>query len=168
MWGFAGQGVTPDIVTLGKPMGNGYPVAAVVTTSAIVEAFCERGYFFSTFAGNSVAAAAGTAVLNVMESENLPAKSERLGILLRSKLTDLQQRHPAIVDVRGAGLFIGVEMQDEAVARWVVEQMRTERVLIGRTGIRGNVLKIRPPLAFEDEHADLVLQALDRVLSEIG
>lgn len=168
MWGFAGQGVTPDIVTLGKPMGNGYPVAAVVTTSAIVEAFCERGYFFSTFAGNSVAAAAGTAVLNVMESENLPAKSERLGILLRSKLTDLQQRHPAIVDVRGAGLFIGVEMQDEAVARWVVEQMRTERVLIGRTGIRGNVLKIRPPLAFEDEHADLVLQALDRVLSEMG
>lgn len=171
MWGFAQQGVVPDIVTLGKPMGNGHPVAAVVTSSEIAEAFTERGYYFSTFAGNSVSAAAGMAVLDVMEAEHLPAHAERVGAYLRGELRALASRHPSIGDVRGAGLFVGVELvsgdqPDPDTAEWLVNQLRRRHVLIGRTGLRRNVLKIRPPLVFDESHADMVVEALDATLSE--
>ena len=170
MWGFADRGVAPDIITLGKPMGNGHPLAAVVTTPEIAAAFAGTGYYFSTFAGNPVSAAVGAAVLDVMESENLPERADRVGDHLRRGLRDLAAGHGAIRDVRGPGLFVGVELVDPAgapdpgAAAAVVDAMRERRVLIGRTGAGANVLKIRPPLVFGIEHADLLLETLDAVL----
>ncbi len=171
MWGFAGHGVVPDLVTLGKPMGNGHPVAAVVTTTEIADRFTERGYYFSTFAGNPVSTAAATAVLDVLRDEALPDRAERVGEYLRSGLRTLAARHPVIGDVRGPGMFIGVEIRsadgpDPDAARAIADEMRRRGVLIGVTGIHGNVLKIRPPLAFEEPHADLLFETLDGVLAE--
>jgi 4-aminobutyrate aminotransferase-like enzyme/Ser/Thr protein kinase RdoA (MazF antagonist) len=166
LWGFAGSGVIPDIVTLGKPMGNGHPLAAVVTTPAIAEAFFGRGYYFSTFAGNPVSAAVGNAVLDVMERHHLPTHADRVGAYLRAGLAALAAEYPIISDVRGPGMFIGVELTypegtpATEYATYVQNQMRNKQVLIGRTGPGGNVLKIRPPLVFEEEHADLLLDRL--------
>ncbi|NQV06145.1 aminotransferase class III-fold pyridoxal phosphate-dependent enzyme [bacterium] len=169
MWGFAAHDVVPDIVTLGKPMGNGYPVAAVVTTTEIAERFWEHEYYFSTFAGNPVAAAAGIAVLDVVEGENLATHAQEIGDTLRSGIRDLN--HPVIGDVRGPGLFIGVEIVDDSDrpdpirAAHIVETMRNHRVLIGRTGPHHNVLKIRPPLVFDHEHSAILLEALESALA---
>lgn len=168
MWGFTGHDVVPDIATLGKPMGNGHPLAAVVTTAEIAEAFSRTGYYFSTFAGNPVSAAVGTAVLDVMERGRLPEQAERVGSYLRRGLNDLAVGHQIISAVRGPGLFLGVEIgQDgpdaEAAAR-IQNRMRRRGVLIGRTGPHANVLKIRPPLVFDEEHADQLLGTLDLVL----
>ena len=169
LWGFADHGFVPDIVTLGKPMGNGHPIAAVVTTPAIAEEFTRLGYFFSTFAGNPVSTAAAMAVLDVMETEDLPARAERVGSYLKTGLKHLAAEHPAISDIRGPGLFTGVELSaggkpDQERARLVVNEMRLRRILIGRTGLHGNVLKIRPPLAFDESHADRLIEALGEVL----
>ena len=168
LWGFAGHGVEPDIVTLGKPMGNGHPLAAVVTTPAIADAFARRGYWFSTFAGNPVSAAAGMAVLDVMESEGLARQADRVGEHLRLGLKGMAGFHACISDVRGPGLFVGVDIAagsgepDPHRASAIVERMREQRILIGRTGIHRNVLKIRPPLVFEEAHVDLLLEALEQ------
>jgi len=173
-WGFAIDGVVPDIVTLGKPIGNGHPMAAVVTTPAIAEAFAAREHFFSTFAGSPVAARVGMAVLDVLEREQLPAQAGRVGGYLRGLLGDLARRDPRIGEVRGPGLFIGVEMverdaqPDPRMAEAVQNAMRRRRILIGRTGPGRNVLKIRPPLVFEETHADLLAETLGQVLAEIG
>jgi 4-aminobutyrate aminotransferase-like enzyme len=170
LWGFADRGVVPDIVTLGKPMGNGHPLAAVVTTPAITAAFNAGGYYFSTFAGNPVSAAVGMAVLDVMEAEHLPDRADRVGDHLRRGLHDLAASHPGIGDVRGPGLFVGVELvdgdggPDPAAAAAIVEEMRERRVLIGRTGLHRNVLKIRPPLVFGTDHADQLVGTLAEVL----
>jgi 4-aminobutyrate aminotransferase-like enzyme len=153
-------------------MGNGHPISAVITTPAIAEAFFEKGYYFSTFAGNPVSTAAGTAVLDVMESEQLPARAERVGGYLRARLRDLARSHAEIGDVRGPGLFIGVELVDAdgnpdgRNAARVVDALRRRRVLVGLTGPRFNVLKVRPPLAFGESHADLVVEALAATLAE--
>ena len=170
LWGFADHDFVPDIVTLGKPMGNGHPIAAVVTTPAIAEEFTRLGYFFSTFAGNPVSTAAAMAVLDVMETEDLPERAERVGSYLRTGLSQLATDHPAISDVRGPGLFTGVELSaggepDPERARLVVNEMRLRRILIGRTGLHGNVLKIRPPLAFDESHADRLTETLGEVLN---
>jgi 4-aminobutyrate aminotransferase-like enzyme len=169
LWGFADHDFVPDIVTLGKPMGNGHPIAAVVTTPAIAEEFTRLGYYFSTFAGNPVSTAAAMAVLDVMEAEQLPARAERVGSYLRAGLRELTKAHPSISDVRGPGLFMGVELSagsqpDPERARLVVNEMRLRRILIGRTGLYGNVLKIRPPLAFDESNADVLLKTLSEVL----
>ncbi|MDH5373631.1 MAG: aminotransferase class III-fold pyridoxal phosphate-dependent enzyme, partial [Acidimicrobiia bacterium] len=171
LWGFAADDFAPDIVTIGKPMGNGHPIAAIVTTPAIADAFIEKGYYFSTFAGNPVSTAAAMAVLDVMEEEGLPAKAHRVGSYLRGQLQDLAQGHPSISEVRGPGMFIGVELAidgrpDPEGATRVANEMRNRRVLIGRTGIHGNVLKIRPPLAFDESHADLLVDTLEGVLAD--
>jgi 4-aminobutyrate aminotransferase-like enzyme len=164
MWGFAKSGVVPDIVTFGKPMGNGHPLAAVVTTREIAEQFTERGYFFSTFAGNPVSAAAGMAVLDVMEAENLAQRADRVGEYMRTAIREID--HQAIAEVRGRGQFTGVEITDDgngpdaAGAHRIVNAMRENNVLIGATGPHENVLKIRPPLVFSDEHADQVVDTL--------
>ena len=140
MWGFAGSGVVPDIVTLGKPMGNGHPLAAVVTTTAIANEFFRSGYYFSTFAGNPVSVAVGDAVLDVMERNQLPEQAERVGNYLRDRLRQLATQHPEVSEVRGPGLFIGVEISNTdgtpapELATQVQNRMRRERVLIGRTG----------------------------------
>jgi 4-aminobutyrate aminotransferase-like enzyme/aminoglycoside phosphotransferase (APT) family kinase protein len=165
-WGFAADNVVPDIVTLGKPMGNGYPIGAVVTTAEIATTFAERSHYFSTFAGSPVAAAAGMAVLDVLEGERLPEQAERVGDYLRREIAGLG--HPRVVHLRGPGLFVGAELTDPELTARVVEAMREQGVLIGSTGPRETVLKIRPPLVFTERHADLLVDRLARVLSEIA
>lgn len=174
MWGFSRWGVTPDFVTLGKPMGNGHPVAAVVTRSDIVDAFGAKTTFFSTFGGNPVACAAALAVLDVIEDEGLMANATDVGDWLRSELGALAGRHAAIGDVRGRGLMTGVEVvrdrssrePDRALAGRVKDEMAERGVLIGTTGRDGNVLKIRPPLCVTRDEAALIVSTLDAVLSQ--
>lgn len=163
-WGFAQDGVIPDIVTLGKPMGNGHPMGAVVTTSEIAAEFASNWHFFSTFAGSPVAAAAGMAVLDVIEREDLARNAREVGAYLRDELTGIGGDH--VVAVRGPGLFIGVEMTSPGLARHVTETMRRDGVLVGLTGPRFDVLKIRPPLVFTRHHADRLLRSFDKALAD--
>jgi 4-aminobutyrate aminotransferase-like enzyme/Ser/Thr protein kinase RdoA (MazF antagonist) len=162
LWAFAQLGVEPDVVTLGKPMGNGYPVAAVITRRELVERFRYAGTVFSTFGGNPVAAQAALAVLDVIEDERLVAHAGRVGEDLRTRIRALG--HPSIRDVRGAGLLTGVELDEPQRARAVVDRLRREGVLIGRTGPRDETLKIRPPLVFDESHVSVLLDALERSL----
>jgi 4-aminobutyrate aminotransferase-like enzyme/Ser/Thr protein kinase RdoA (MazF antagonist) len=171
LWGFGAWGVTPDIVTLGKPMGNGHPVAAVVTRSDIVDRFAEQTTFFSTFGGNPVACAAALAVLDVIEDEGLVANAAAVGDWLRSRLAELAARHPAIGDVRGRGLMTGVELVGPGgepateLASRVKNGMAERGVLIGTSAREGNVLKIRPPLCITRDEARLIVDALDEALA---
>ncbi len=161
LWSFAQHGLTPDVVTLGKPMGNGYPVAAVVTRAEILDRFPFAGTVFSTFGGNPVAAAAALAVLDVIDDERLVERARSVGTRLLAELR--AGARPEVVDVRGSGLMIGVELAAPELAARAVERLRGAGILIGRTGRRDTVLKIRPPLVFGDEHADMLLAALDRL-----
>jgi len=165
LWAFADLGAVPDFVTLGKPMGNGYPVAALVTRREIVERFAFARRVFSTFGGNPVAARAALAVLDVIEDERIVPHAGLIGELLRTRLEHLRERHEAIVAVRSIGMLAGVELDDPARAGTVVDAMREAGVLVGRTGPRDNVLKIRPPLVFGEEHLDVLIGALDAALS---
>ncbi len=171
LWSFQASGIAPDMVVMGKPMGNGFPVAALVVRSQLLEAIPEEVELFSTFGGNPVACAAALAVLAVIKDEGLVANAAKVGSYLRQGLLTLAERHPLIGDVRGEGLLLGVELIDEGRepaagnARKVTEAMRERGILISATGPAGNVLKIRPPLVFRHEHADLLLQALDEVLA---
>jgi len=172
MWGFARWGVIPDIVTLGKPMGSGHPVAAVITRSEIVDRFGAHTTFFSTFGGNPVACAAALAVLDVLDDEGLVAGAASVGDWLRAELMALAERHAAIGDVRGRGLMTGVELvRDRAtrepageIAVRVKDEMAERGVLIGATGRAGNVLKIRPPLCITRDEAALIVATLDAAL----
>jgi len=166
LWAFAHLCIEPDFVTLGKPMGNGYPVAAVVTRRELIERFAFAGSVFSTFGGNPVAAQAALAVLDVIEDERLVSHTKHVGELLRSRI--LATGNPAIRDVRGLGLLIGVELDEPARARAVVDAMRRDGVLVGRTGPRGDTLKIRPPLVFAEPHVDRLTAAFERALAETG
>ena len=162
LWSFVHYGISPDIVTLGKPMGNGYPVAAVITRRDLVERFPFAGQVFSTFGGNPVAARAALAVLDVIEDEGIVAHAKRVGEGLIGALRDLPSAD--IVEVRGRGLLVGVELSRASVAARVVDSLREAGVLIGRTGKRDNVLKIRPPLVFDDEHTAILIDGLRRAL----
>lgn len=170
LWGFSAWGVTPDIVTLGKPMGNGHPVAAVITRSDIVDRFAEQTTFFSTFGGNPVACAAALAVLDVIEDERLVANAAAVGDWLRFRLAALAARHPVIADVRGRGLMSGVELIGPDgepagdIASRVKDAMAERGVLIGTSAREGNVLKIRPPLCITRDEAGLIVAALDATL----
>jgi 4-aminobutyrate aminotransferase-like enzyme len=174
LWAFVRYGITPDVVTLGKPMGNGYPVAAVITRKELMDRFAGTTEFFSTFGGNPVAAQAALAVLGVIEDERLVEHAANVGARLISALDDLRRRHPAIADIRGQGLLIGVELAttigrrapDAGLAERVVDGLRDRGILIGRTGASNNVLKIRPPLVFAEEHAALLVDGLAAVLAE--
>jgi 4-aminobutyrate aminotransferase-like enzyme/Ser/Thr protein kinase RdoA (MazF antagonist) len=162
LWSFARHGIAPDVVTLGKPMGNGYPVAAVVTRRELAERFPYAGRTFSTFGGNPVAAAAALAVLDVLEDERLPERAMGVGERLRTGVESL--RKTDVVEVRGDGLVAGVELSSADLAARVSDELREAGILVGLTGKDENVLKIRPPLAFKDEHTDLVVAALERTL----
>jgi 4-aminobutyrate aminotransferase-like enzyme/Ser/Thr protein kinase RdoA (MazF antagonist) len=162
LWSFAGHGVAPDIVTLGKPMGNGYPVAAVVTRRELAERVPYAGRTFSTFGGNPVAASAALAVLDVLEDERLPEQGAGVGERLRTSLEGLGKAD--IVEVRGSGLLAGVQLANEGLAARMVDALRERGILVGLTGPNGDVLKIRPPLVFTDEHAELLVTAVDRIL----
>jgi 4-aminobutyrate aminotransferase-like enzyme len=162
LWSFAQHGIAPDVVTLGKPMGNGYPVAAVVTRREVAERFPYAGRTFSTFGGNPVAASAALAVLAVLEDEGLPERAAGVGERLRTSIVSLHK--PDIVEVRGRGLLAGVQLSSGELATLVTDQLREAGILVGLTGKHDDVLKIRPPLAFTDEHAELLVAALDQAL----
>ena len=162
LWSFTRHGIAPDVVTLGKPMGNGYPVAAVVTRRELAERFPYAGRTFSTFGGNPVAASAALAVLDVLADERLPERAARVGERLRTAIAGLGKAD--VVDVRGRGLLAGVQLSSTELAERVADELREQGILVGLTGTRDDVLKIRPPLVFTDEHADLIVAALDRIL----
>ena len=172
MWGCQRHGIVPDLVTMGKPMGNGHPVAAVAGRAAVFAEFARGRRYFNTYGGNSVSCAAALAVLEVIRSENLLENARRSGEYLRRGLKELARRHEAIREVRGAGLFIGVELGANNASglgggpetRRIVNGMCHRGVLVGSTGRNANVLKIRSPLTLEPQHADLLLDALDQTL----
>jgi 4-aminobutyrate aminotransferase-like enzyme/Ser/Thr protein kinase RdoA (MazF antagonist) len=173
LWSFSASGVEPDMMVLGKPMGNGFPVAALVVRSDLLSQVPQETELFSTFGGNPVACSAALAVLDVIEEEGLVQRAAQSGSYLRSGLQELADRHELIGDVRGNGLLVGVELVTDRAARLpaasqagqAAEAMRAHGVLLGVTGPDGNVLKIRPPLAFGREHADLLINRLDEVLT---
>jgi 4-aminobutyrate aminotransferase-like enzyme len=172
-WGYEADDFVPDIVTMGKPMGNGHPLSAVVTRRELVDGFSENASYFNTYGGNPVSSAAGLAVLDVIEEEGLQANALDVGLYLNAGLADLAARHHSIGDVRGDGLFKAVELVDDREARTpatrlagaVVEGLRQRRVLAGRIGKDDNILKLRPPMVFAREHADHFLAVLDDVLT---
>jgi len=167
-YGFQQQGVVPDVVALGKPIGNGHPIGAVVTTPEIAASFDNGMEFFSTFGGNTVSCAIGLAVLDVVEDERLQAHAERVGAHLLAQLRHLADRSPLVGDVRGSGLFIGVELVRNrdtlepatTEASDVVNRLRDQGILIGTDGPHHNVLKIRPPMPFNVEDADVLASTL--------
>jgi 4-aminobutyrate aminotransferase-like enzyme len=173
MWGFQRHGVTPDIVTLGKPMGNGQPVAGLLATADAVAEFGHNSRYFNTFGGNTVSCAAALAVLDTIEREGLVQHAARVGKILRDGVAALAQRHEAIGDVRGAGMFVGVELvadrasraPDRALTTRVVNRMRDKGVLLSACGMGHNVLKIRPPLVLSAEQAGMVIDVLDEALA---
>ena len=173
-WGFETQGVTPDIVVLGKPIGNGFPLGAVITTPELAASFDNGMEFFSTFGGNPVACAAGLAVLDVLRDEGLQAHAERVGGRLLAGLRGLVERHPLVGDARGAGLFLGLELvRDRATlepaaseAAYLVNRLCERCVLAGTDGPHHNVIKIRPPLPFSEADSDFLIATLDELLLE--
>jgi 4-aminobutyrate aminotransferase-like enzyme len=173
-WGFETQGVVPDVVVLGKPIGNAFPLAAVITTKEIADSFANGMEFFSTFGGNPVACAAGLAVLDVLEEERLQQHALKVGAHLRNGLKALQERCALIGDFRGSGLFLGIDLvlnreTREAAplqASYVVNRLRECGILTGTDGPLHNVIKLRPPLVFTKADADFLLKTLDAVLQE--
>lgn len=175
MWAFETQGVIPDIVTLGKPIGNGHPLAAVVTTPEIAQSFDNGMEFFSSFGGNPVSMAVGMAVLDVIENERLQDRAMRVGRYLKEGFMSLSERHPEIGDVRGLGLFMGVELVRDRETRTpateetasLIELLKADGILLSAEGPYHNVLKIKPPMQFEETDADLLLGAVGRALDNI-
>jgi len=173
-WGFETQNVLPDIVTLGKPIGNGFPLAAVITRPEIAEAFDDGMEYFNTFGGNPVSCAVGTAVLEVIEKEDLMENAQVTGKYFKEKLEKLKNKYSLIGDVRGMGLFLGVEfvldrkMLTPATEQTetIVERMKEERILVSSDGPFQNVLKIKPPMVFNRENADFFVSKLDQILAE--
>jgi 4-aminobutyrate aminotransferase-like enzyme len=175
MWGYQRHGLAPDIVTMGKPMGNGLPIAGLVARQAILDDFGRRARYFNTFGGNPVCVAAASAVLDVLESDGLPANAAATGTYLKDSLARLAADSPVLGDVRGAGLYAGVDVvapqtgePSAELAAAIVNGTRERHVLISATGPAGNVLKIRPPLPFGPEHADQLLEVLSDVLAVVG
>jgi 4-aminobutyrate aminotransferase-like enzyme/Ser/Thr protein kinase RdoA (MazF antagonist) len=173
-WGFQTQNVVPDIVTMGKPIGNGHPLAAVVTTPDIATKFNNGMEFFSTFGGNPVSCAVGMAVLDVIEEENLQENALRVGTYLKQELEKLKKEFPLIGDVRGLGLFIGIEITldretptpapDQAC--YIANRMKEKGILISTDGPDHNILKIKPPLVFTKENAKFLVKVLKKILGE--
>lgn len=172
MWGHQRHGIDPDIVSMGKPMGNGFPVAGIAVASHVVEDFGNDVRYFNTFGGNTVAVAAAQATLSVLREEGLLENANKVGRILVDGIKRLAANHASIGDVRGVGLFIGVEMvrdprtqaPDAAAASAIVNGLRDRRVLISTTGRHSNILKIRPPLVFSAAHADRLLTELESTL----
>jgi 4-aminobutyrate aminotransferase-like enzyme len=172
-WAFETQGVVPDIVTMGKPMGNGHPIAAVVTTPEIAASFNNGMEYFNTFGGNSVSCAVGTAVLDVIERENLQTNALEVGEHLMAGLRSLKPKHAIIGDVRGLGLFVGIEfVRDhntlepaDTEASTIVEKMKDRGILLSTDGPLHNVIKMKPPIVFTKENAEFLVKNLDEVLA---
>jgi 4-aminobutyrate aminotransferase-like enzyme len=175
MWGYQIEGIVPDIVTMGKPMGAGFPLAGIVAGADLLNEFQSQTFYFNTFGGNPVQCAVGMAVLDVIEKENLLENAKKTGDYILEGLKRLQSKHERIGDVRGQGLFLGAEWvedpetkePDVAGAYRIVNLMKDRGILISNAGAFHNVLKMRPPLPFGIEHADLLLTNLDEVLSSM-
>lgn len=173
-WGFETQGVVPDIVTMGKPIGNGHPLGAVVTTPEIAASFANGMEYFNTFGGNPVSCAIGLEVLDVIEREGLRDRAHQVGAYLMKGLSGLMGRHPLVGDVRGLGLFVGVELVDDRTqrrpaarqAKYIANRMRDLGVLMSTDGPDNNVLKIKPPMCFSERDADFLVETFDRALGE--
>jgi 4-aminobutyrate aminotransferase-like enzyme/Ser/Thr protein kinase RdoA (MazF antagonist) len=173
-WGFERRGLSPDIVTMGKPVGNGYPMGVVVSNRATIEAFQAEFGFFSTFGGNAVAASAGLAVLKVLDDEELMANASSTGAHLRAQLETVAARHECLGAVRGAGLLMGLEVLGPDVAaakrrcKRIINALASEfRVLIGYEGPHGSILKLRPPMPFRPEHADRLVEAIEAAATAV-
>ncbi|MFI5614125.1 aminotransferase class III-fold pyridoxal phosphate-dependent enzyme [Amycolatopsis sp. NPDC051903] len=172
-WGFQPQGVVPDIVTMGKPLGNGHPIAAVVTTRDIADAFDTGMKYFNTFGGNPVSCAIGETVLDIVQGDGLQEHAAETGAYFLAALQELQQRHELVGDVRGQGLYLGVELVRDggepaaAEAYAVAEAMKDRGVIVYPNGVLDNVLKLKPPMVFGREHADLFTETLDAVLATL-
>ncbi|NXC42085.1 AT2L2 lyase, partial [Penelope pileata] len=178
-WAFQLQGedFIPDIVTMGKPIGNGHPLACVATTKEIAEAFAATGVeYFNTFGGNPVSCAIGLAVLDVIKKEHLQAHAMEVGDLLMKLLNEQKSKHPLIGDVRGSGLFIGVDLiKDQAErtpateeAEYLITRLKEEYILLSTDGPGRNVLKFKPPLCFSMEDAKFVVDTIDKLLTEVN
>ncbi len=174
-WAFEDQGVVPDIVVMGKPLGNGHPIGAVATTHEIADAFDNGMEYFSTFGGNTVSCAIGLAVLDVIRDEELQKHAREVGEYLLARLRPLAERYTVVGDVRGSGLFLGVELVRDretlepagAEASYVANRMRERGVLLGTDGPHHNVVKIRPPMPFTMRDADVLVRELERALGEL-
>jgi len=172
-WGHTDSGLTPDIVTLGKPMGAGHPLAGLIAKGDLIDEFQENEGYFNTFGGNPVSCAVGLAVLNVLEGERLIENAAEVGAYALQKFTELKERYEVIGDVRGNGLFFGMDLvsdrskktPDAGLAKRVVNEMRNKGILMGNIGEHGNILKLRPPLCFSRENTDLLFETLDEVFS---
>ena len=175
MWAFEEHGVVPDIVTMGKPIGNGHPLAVVAVRREIADAFANGMEYFNTFGGNPVSCAAGLAVLETLEQENLLDNASNQGAYLLDGMERLRHKYPAIGDVRGRGLFLGIEMvRDRStkehagdVAARISSRAKELGALMGTDGPHDNVIKLRPPMVFKREHADLLLQVLDQSMADV-
>ncbi|MFC3614089.1 aminotransferase class III-fold pyridoxal phosphate-dependent enzyme [Lutimaribacter marinistellae] len=173
-FGFEHQGASPDIVVLGKPIGNGHPLGVLVTTRAIAESFAKGPEFFSTFGGSTLSCRIGKEVLDIVDEEELQDNARQMGARLMAGLRDLERDFTCLGDVRGMGLFIGVELvapdgsESTEICRYVKNRMRDHRILIGSEGPHDNILKIRPPLTIEAEDVDMILHVLRAVLTEVG
>ena len=171
-WGFQSHGVVPDIVVMGKPMGNGHPLAGVVTTPQIAAAFNNGMEYFNTFGGNPVSCAVGLAVLDVIEDEHLQENARRVGAKLKAGLLDLQTRYPLIGDVRGEGLFLGIELVRDraslepatAEAYRIEEELLARQILVSVDGIHHNVIKLKPPMVFNEADAERLIRELETIL----
>ncbi|MCZ4351813.1 aminotransferase class III-fold pyridoxal phosphate-dependent enzyme [Roseovarius aestuarii] len=174
-FGFQEQGATPDVVVLGKPIGNGHPLGVVVTTRAIADSFAQGPEYFSTFGGSNLSCRIGKEVLDIVEDEGLMENARVRGTALLDGLRELQETFDMIGDVRGYGLFIGVDLVSDRdtrapgtdIARYVINRMRDHRILIGAEGPADNILKIRPPLSIDTDGVDMILQTLRSVLEEV-
>ena len=172
-WGYEASGFVPDIAVMGKPMGNGLPLAGVAASAELVNAFRSKTRYFNTFASSPLQAAVGQAVIDVIEDEDLTASVTAVGSYLRERLRAIGRETPAVAEVRGHGLFIGIEWvkdrgskdPDPDGAEEVMNRLRRAGFLMGRSGQHGNVLKVRPPLVFGREHADLFLEGFAAAVS---
>lgn len=176
MWGFQRHGVIPDIVTMGKPMGNGFPMAGIAAQSDDINRFCEDVGYFNTFGGNPVAAAAGQAVLDIIRDEGLMENASRIGTHIIGGLKNIQSQHPVISDVRGAGLFIGIDIcrqgdaskPDPKMTSDLINALRDRHILIGAAGKYGNTFKMRPPLCLTEEEANIFLTTMEDALGRMA
>jgi 4-aminobutyrate aminotransferase-like enzyme len=174
MWAFDSQGVVPDIVTMGKPIGNGHPLAALVTTAEIAESFANGMEYFNTFGGNAVSCAIGLKVLEIIERDRLQQNALTIGNGLITRMKQLAERHPEIGDVRGSGLFLGLDLVEDRVskkpaterARRIVQKARELGVLMGTDGPYDNVIKLRPAMTFSQPNADYLMQVLETAFAE--
>ena len=174
-FGFEQQKVKPDIVVLGKPIGNGHPIGVVVTSKEISDSFADGPEFFSTFGGSTLSCVIGKEVLEIIDDERLQENAQLMGEKLLNGLQKIQGNFPQIGDVRGMGLFLGVDLvknnstqdEDKDLCTYIKNRMRDYRILIGSEGPKDNVLKIRPPLTIDSEGVDMILHYFEKIMNEV-